>query len=126
MGSMNLILSISLKSYEFYVELLRVRFYYHFISVMITIPPSVRNFGCPCARNNQKGHRTTTNTDAVVRRTTIKFPCPICETRLQPLIVYLVPSTDNQKLGRTTKHLFFLISNTDYTVKFLCVQIGRY
>ncbi len=36
---------------------------------------SVRNFGCPCARDsgNQKSRRATKNTDAVVRRTTINL-----------------------------------------------------
>ncbi len=34
---------------------------------------SVRNVGCPCARDNQKRCRTTKNTDAVVRQTTINL-----------------------------------------------------
>ncbi len=35
---------------------------------------SVRKFGCPCARDNQKNRRTTRNTDG--RRTTINFHAP--------------------------------------------------
>ena len=37
---------------------------------------SFRNFGCPCARDNQKSRRTTTNTDGIIRQTTINFDFP--------------------------------------------------
>ncbi len=44
---------------------------------------SVRKFGCPCARDNQKSRRTTKNTDVVVRWTTINFYAPI--VKLDPI-----------------------------------------
>ena len=58
---------------------------------------SVGNFGCPCALDNQKCHRTTKNTDAVVQRTTIN--------NIQNSPLYMcIPSTDKQKPGRTTRN----------------------
>ncbi len=65
---------------------------------------SVRNFGCPCARDNQKSRRATKNTDAVVRRTTINFDAPAVKLILShyclPCSMYGQPKawTDNQKL----------------------------
>ncbi len=41
--------------------------------ILTFVHASVRNFGCPCARDNQTSRRTTKKTDAVVRRTTINF-----------------------------------------------------
>ena len=75
---------------------------YRFFWRSRTVVISVRNFGCPCARDNQKSRRTTKNTSVVVRRTIINFLRPSWETR--PHLIYLVPSTDNQKLGRTTNN----------------------
>ncbi len=72
------------------------------------VPASVRKFGCPCARDNQKRRRTTKNTDVVVRRTTINFYAPA--VKLDP--IYLVPSTDNQKLGRTTRNCNLVVRGT--------------
>ena len=90
---------------------------------------SVRKFGCPCARDNQKSRRTTKNTDVVVRRTTINFHGQAL--KLDP--IYLIPSTDNLKLGRTTRNCnlgvhgttiyFFPNSNTAYNaVLFVCLH----
>ena len=77
-------------------------------------PISVRNFGCPCDRDNKKSRRTTKNTDADVRRTTRNFPCPSCSQLFHApapshALAYLVPSTDNQKLGRTTRILNLVV-----------------
>ena len=76
---------------------------------------SVRNFGCPCARDNQKSCLTTKNTDVVVQRTTMNFHTP--SVKLDS--IYIAPSTDNQKLGQTTRNCnlvtFSLNSNTAYT-----------
>ena len=69
---------------------------------------SVRKFGCPCARDNQKCHRTTKNTNVVVRRTTINCYAPA--VKLDP--IYLVPSVDNQKLGRTTRNCHLVVRGT--------------
>ena len=69
---------------------------------------SVRNFGCSCARANQTCHRTTKNTDAVVH----KVFMPQLWNSTQPLIVYLVPSMDNQNLGRTTKNCSLVVHGT--------------
>ncbi len=70
---------------------------------------SVRNFGCPCARDNQESRRTTKNTDAVVRRTIIKS---VAKIYLCIRVHLYIPSTDNQKLGRTTRNLNLLVRGT--------------
>ncbi len=72
---------------------------------------SVRNFGCPCAWVNQKSCRTTKNTDAVVRRTTINFEA-LAVNSTTAIIVYLVPCTGNQNFRRTTRNGNLVIRGT--------------
>ncbi len=60
----------------FYVETVndetRRAISYTIIFIDITLRTCTANCGCQYARDNQKRRRTTKNTDAVVRRTTIK------------------------------------------------------
>ena len=72
--------------------------------VYVNVIYSVWKFGCPCARDNQTSRWTTKNADVVVRWTTINFYTSA--VKLDP--IYLVPSTDNQHLGRTTEIVTWL------------------
>ena len=84
---------------------------------MKTVVTSVRNFGCPCARDNQKSLRTTKNTDAVVRWTTINFGAPAVKLNRNHFMVYFM---DNKKLGRTTSNCNLLVRGT--TVYFSLIR----
>ncbi len=70
---------------------------------------SVQNFGCPCARDNQKSRRTTKNTDAVIQQTTINFDAPAVKLNRSN---YLVPCSDNQKHERTTRYCNLVVRGT--------------
>ena len=79
---------------------------------------SVRKFGCLSTRDNHKCHRTTKNTNVVVRRTTINCYAPAVKLDPHlPCFKYGQPKTwtDNQKMSPGCpwdNHLFFLNSNT--------------
>ena len=77
---------------------------------------SFRNFGCPCARDNQKSHRTTINIDVVVQPTIINFH--VSTVKLEQ--IYLVPSADNQNLGRTTRKCNLVVRGT--TIYFFLIR----
>ncbi len=79
-----------------------------FISI---VTASVQNFGCLCAQENQKRCRITKNTDAVVQRKTINFDVQLWKST-SAIIIYLVPCTDTQKLGRTTRNCNLVVRGT--------------